>query len=137
MNEDCLFCKIISGEIPSQVVRETDHTLAFLDINPVHAGHTLVVPKWHATDLFEVSSESWAQVMEEVRQLAPAIKEATKADGLNIVMNNRRSAGQLVDHVHVHIVPRYTDDGLHGFPQHPYQEGEAEETLAAIRAALA
>ena len=133
---DCLFCKIISGEIPSEKIRETKHTYAFLDINPVHPGHTLVVPKEHSLDIFEISPESWMRVMKEVHTLAPVIKEATGADGINIIMNNRRSAGQLVDHTHVHIIPRYADDGLKGLPQHPYAEGEIEATREKIIALL-
>jgi histidine triad (HIT) family protein len=132
MNTDCIFCKIIVGEIPSYSIRETEHTYAFLDINPVHPGHTLVVPKEHATDIFEIPRDSWEHVMNEVHSLAPAVRSAAGADGLNIVMNNRRSAGQLVDHVHIHIIPRFNDDGLHGFPQHPYQDGEAEKVRDAI-----
>lgn len=137
MNTDCIFCKIIAREIPSFGVRETEHTYAFLDINPVHPGHTLVVPKQHATDIFDIEPGSWSEVLEEVRALAPSVQKATGADGLNIIMNNRRSAGQLVDHVHIHIIPRFENDGLHGFPQHPYQDGEAEKMLDAITKTLA
>ncbi len=137
MNTDCIFCKIIAREIPSFGVRETEHTYAFLDINPVHPGHTLVVPKQHATDIFDIEPKSWSAVLEEVRALALSVQKATMADGLNIVMNNRRSAGQLVDHVHIHIIPRFNDDGLRGFPQHPYQDGEAEKVRDAITKTLA
>lgn len=132
MNTDCIFCKIITGDIPSYAIRETEKTYAFLDINPVHPGHTLVIPKEHATDIFEITSENWSHVLEEVRSLAPKVQAATGAHGLNIVMNNKRSAGQLVDHVHIHIIPRFENDGLHGFPQRPYQNGEAEAVRDAI-----
>ncbi len=115
---DCMFCKIRDGEIPSHRVYEDDQTYAFLDINPVHLGHTLVIPKTHALDVFDIAEDDWVAVMRTVHLLAPHAKAATGSDGVNIIMNNRKSAGQLVDHAHVHIVPRFADDGLKGLPQH-------------------
>jgi len=125
---DCLFCKIAAGEIPAQKVYEDTHVIAFLDIKPVHLGHTLVVPKEHAEDVFSVSPESWGYVQETVRMLSSHVLDASGADGINLIMNNRRSAGQLVDHVHIHIIPRFTDDGMKGLPQHE----ETPEVLAEM-----
>ena len=133
---DCLFCKIVAGEIPSYKVYEDDATFAFLDISPVHEGHTLIVPKKHATTIFDIDSASWAAVTETVRMLAGPIEQAMQASGVNIMMNNRDTAGQVIDHVHVHIIPRFKGDGLHLWPQHPYAEGAAETTRQMIIAAL-
>ena len=126
---DCLFCKIVAGTVPSQKVYEGEHTYAFLDIRPVHIGHTLVVPKRHVEDIFTIEGADWRAVNEVVRKLAPIIREATGADGINIIMNNKRSAGQLIDHAHVHIVPRFADDDMKGLPQHD----EAPQALSAMR----
>ena len=127
--KDCIFCKIILKEIPSHKIYEDENVYAFLDINPVHIGHTLVVPKVHAEDIFDISSESWAHVMNVVHTLSPIVHAATNADGVNIIMNNKRSAGQLIDHAHVHIVPRFADDGLKGLPQH----NESSEALTTMQ----
>lgn len=134
---DCIFCKIIRAELPSFKVYEDDRTMAFLDIHPVNAGHTLVVPKAHATNIFDISPEDWAAVAEAVRVLSIAIEKGVKADGVNIAMNNREHAGQVVHHPHVHIIPRFKGDGLKLMPQRSYKENEAEETAEKIRATLA
>lgn len=126
---DCLFCKIVAGTVPSHKIYEGEHTFAFLDIRPVHIGHTLVVPKRHDEDIFSIEAADWRAVNEVVRKLAPFVREAAGADGVNIIMNNKKSAGQLIDHAHVHIVPRFVDDGLKGFPQHD----ETPQALSAMR----
>lgn len=111
--------------------------MAFLDIRPVNAGHTLVVPKRHATNIFDISQEDWAAVAETVRKLAIAIESAVGADGVNIAMNNREHAGQVVHHPHVHIIPRFKNDGLKLMPQRTYNKDEAEETARKIREVIA
>ena len=133
---DCLFCKIIRGEVPSFKVYEDDKTLAFLDIRPVNAGHTLVVPKDHATNIFDITPQDWAAVAETTRKLSIVIEKALEADGVNIAMNNREHAGQVIPHPHVHIIPRYKSDGFKLMPQRQYKTNEAEETLAKIKAVL-
>ncbi len=134
---DCVFCKIVAGEIPAQVVYEDDKTLAFLDVRPVNNGHTLVIPKnGSATNIFDVTPEDWAAVMETVRKVSNAIEKSLDARGVNLMMNNREHAGQVVDHVHVHIIPRFVNDGLKLWPQHPYKEGEADVVAEKIRAEL-
>ena len=133
---ECIFCKIIRSEIPSFKVYEDEHVLAFLDIKPVNAGHTLVIPKEHSVNIFDISEEAWTAVAKVVRSLAGAIEKAVQADGVNIAMNNRPDAGQLVDHAHVHIIPRKAGDGLKLWPQRPYPEGEAEHVANAIRAII-
>ncbi len=108
---DCVFCKIVKGDIPSYKIYENEHVFAFLDINPVNKGHALVTPKEHAKDLFEVSEESYIETQKAVRLLAPEIKDAVGACGVNIMQNNLPCAGQVVEHLHVHIIPRFKNDG--------------------------
>lgn len=136
MDPDCLFCKIIRGELPSFKVYEDDKTIGFLDIRPVNAGHTLVVPKKHATNIFDIQPDDWAAVAETVRVLAIAIEQAIGADGVNIAMNNREHAGQVIHHPHVHIIPRFKGDGLKLMPQRNYNENEAEIVAEKIRGAI-
>ncbi len=136
MADDCIFCKIVAGEIPSHKVYESDSVLAFLDIHPVNPGHTLVIPKKHASNIFEISSEDWASVSEAVHKLAGSIKSATTADGVNISMSNGEHAGQTVHHAHLHIIPRFKGDGFTHWAQGSYRDGEAVAVLEKIRSAL-
>ncbi len=137
MTADCIFCKIIEGGLPSYKVYEDSNTLAFLDIFPIHPGHVLVVPKKHSADIFDTPAEEMQQVAAAAKKIAPAVMKATKADGINLGMNNRSSAGQVVMHAHMHIIPRYKDDGLKTWPQKPYgSDGEKETAAAAIRKLL-
>ena len=133
---DCIFCKIVRGEIPSFKVYEDDSALAFLDINPVHPGHTLVIPKEHAGNIFEISADSWSHVQEIVRKVAVAIEDATHADGVNVLMNNREHAGQIVGHAHVHLIPRFKGDGLNKWPHKPLDMSEGPVLAEKIKAAL-
>jgi histidine triad (HIT) family protein len=134
--KDCIFCKIVAGELPAHKVYEDAQTLAFLDIRPVNAGHTLVVPKKHSTNIFDIEAEDWQAVAKTVRTVAGAIERGVEADGVNLAMNNREHAGQVVDHPHVHIIPRFKGDGLKLMPQRSYQAGEDAQTAEKIRAAL-
>lgn len=122
--------------MPSRTVYEDERTLAFLDIRPVNAGHTLVIPKEHSTNILDITQADWAAVAETVRIVSLAIDKGLGADGVNIGMNNREHAGQVVYHPHVHVIPRFKGDGLKLMPQRSYKEHEAEETLTKIRAAL-
>jgi len=128
-----LFLKIISGELPSEKIYEDDKTFAFLDINPTNPGHTLVVPKNYSENIYDIKDEDWVAMMRTARMLAPKIREALGAEGINIIMNNEKSAGQLVFHSHVHIVPRYQTDGFKHWNGTPYQEGEMEKVGEKIR----
>jgi len=134
--DSCIFCNIVRGELPSYKLYEDKKTLAFLDIRPVNAGHTLVVPKNHSNNIFDIDPKDWAAVAEVVRRLAAAIEKGVGADGVNIAMNNREHAGQIVHHPHVHIIPRFKGDGLKLMPQREYKENEAELTAEKIRAAF-
>lgn len=137
MDGDCLFCRIAAGDIPSSVVYENDRVLAFLDIHPVNAGHTLVIPKKHSRNALSVPENEWLEIMRTVRLLAQAIHTATGADGMNIITNNESAGHQLVFHTHVHIIPRFKNDGFKlSMSQGTYKEGEAEEVLKRIRDSL-
>ncbi len=130
---DCLFCKIVRKEIPSSTVYETEHTLAFLDIHPVNPGHVLVIPKNHSQNIFDIQSSDWAQVAESVRVVAITVEKAMLADGVNVMMNNRASAGQVIDHPHVHIIPRFKGDGLTQWGHRDYKDGEIEVVKQKIK----
>lgn len=105
--DDCLFCKIIKGEIPSCKLFEDEHAYAFLDINPFGLGHTLVVPKFHAANLFQLPPEELAGVMPAVQRVATLLKNKLKCDGMALMQLNGEVAGQTVFHVHFHLIPRY------------------------------
>lgn len=132
MSNDCLFCKIIKGEIPSNKIYENDKVLAFLDIGPVNKGHALVIPKKHAVNIFDIEENDLNAVSEVVRKIAPAIKQAVNADGLTITSSNGQAAGQVVMHSHIHIIPRFKDDGLKLWPQGKYEEGEDKDIKQKI-----
>ena len=109
---DCIFCKIVHGEIPSARILETGDAVAFLDINPINHGHTLLVPKVHHAHLSELTEAVAAQAGSLLPRLCRAITAATGADGLNVIVNNGRAAGQTIDHCHWHIIPRFNDDSV-------------------------
>lgn len=136
MSSDCLFCKIAAREIPGQIVYEDEDTLAFLDINPVNPGHTLVIPKNHSIDIFEIADKDWAAVMRTSRIVAHALERALKPDGINLGMNNRAGAGQVIFHAHVHVMPRFKDDPHSLWQGRPYAEGEFAKMGDKLRAAL-
>ena len=108
--KDCIFCKIIAGVIPSTKIYEDDHVLAFADINPATKGHTLLIPKTHCDDLFDMDSQLAAQVFSVVPKIAQLLKDTHQCAGLNLINNNGSVAGQMVFHWHLHLVPRYADD---------------------------
>ena len=132
-NLDCLFCKIIRGELPSHKVYEDEKTLAFLDIRPVNPGHALVVPKKHSLDVFEIEESQWNAVMNTVRTVALALEKSLAPTGINLAMNNRSGAGQIVFHAHVHVMPRFPNDGHELWKGRPYAEGEAQQVAEKIR----
>jgi histidine triad (HIT) family protein len=137
MSEDCIFCAIVAGDIPGRVVRETETTLAFLDVNPLAPGHTLVVPKDHHARLADLPDDVAADVFREVHELVPRVEAAVDADATTVGINDGEAAGQEVPHVHAHIVPRFDGDG--GHPIHAVagdrpdlSDGEMDEIEAAI-----
>jgi len=134
---DCIFCKIVAGDIPAEKVYEDGNVVAFLDMHPVNIGHTLVLPKAHYTNIYDTPDDEMARMAVIIKKLSIAIKKAISADGINIEMNNEPVAGQLVFHTHIHIVPRVEGDGfIHWHGPRPYHEGEMKEVGAKIHAAL-
>lgn len=111
-NEDCIFCKIISGEIPSFKIYEDDATYAFMDINPAHDGHALVIPKEHAKDLHSVSDEAISKTVITAKKIAAAVEKSINPGGINLVQCNGEAAGQSVFHFHMHVLPRRKGDEL-------------------------
>lgn len=131
--EDSIFTKIIKREIPAEILYEDDLTLAFLDIAPVSPGHTLVIPKKQIQNIFDADDATLCAVMNTVRKIAPAVRDAVNADGLNIHSNHGEAAGQIVFHLHFHLLPRFNNDGFAMWPHMEYKEGEAKELADKIR----
>lgn len=134
--QDCIFCRIVAGEKQAVQVLETPMVLAFLDRSPVQYGHTLVIPKAHHRNLLELPDSLWAEMGQVCRRVAQAQQAALNAPGFNIGMNNFEAAGQVVFHAHLHVVPRYPDDGLQLFPGGSYKSGDIEKTGEQLRRAL-
>lgn len=134
---DCLFCKIIDGKVPSNVIYEDEHTFAFLDINPNNHGHTLVVSKTHAEDLLDMDPSSLHYVMDTIQKVGSAIKRGLGVEGFNLTVNNGAVANQLIPHTHFHIIPRLKNDGLRPWPSNPYESDEqAKQVAEKIKQAL-
>ena len=135
--KDCIFCKIVRGEIPSARVLETDDVLAFLDINPVSKGHTLVIPKAHYASFPEIPADLLGHLGEALQKIGTAVKSQLHCAGFNVLLNNDRAAGQLIDHSHFHLIPRNKADGVMDWPEvHPYPEGELESVRAKLASAV-
>jgi histidine triad (HIT) family protein len=129
---DCIFCKIIAGEIPSAKVYEDDKILAFLDINPVNKGHVLIIPKEHHQMMVDTPDELVAYIFTKAKELMKVIEKAVKADFVIVSV-----VGIDVPHFHVHLVPRFEDDGLAGWwPTKKYEEGEMEKYANKIKNSL-
>ncbi len=109
---DCLFCRIVSGEVPSYMVYEDEAVVSFLDIFPANAGHALVVPRVHYEGVSEVPGPEMAKLAVAVQKVAGAIKAGYGLEGLNILVNEGKVAGQLIPHLHVHVIPRFPKDGV-------------------------
>ena len=109
---DCIFCKIVSNEIPSVKVYEDDRVFAFMDINPLNDGHILIIPKAHAATIYEITEADFLAVTSATHKLAAAVKKALNPEGINLMQLNERAANQVVPHLHIHIVPRWSGDGL-------------------------
>jgi histidine triad (HIT) family protein len=129
--EDCIFCKIIKGEVPSRRVYEDSEFLAFLDVQPVSNGHILIIPKKHVIWMQEADDETIAKIFQTGKKLMIAAKKATKCDFVQVAV-----AGEQVPHFHVHLIPRYMDDSLPNFPTKQYKDGEADEMAAKISASI-
>lgn len=130
--EQCIFCKIIAGEIPSATVYEDDDFKAILDVNPAARGHVIIVPKKHAANVFEMEDGDAAKVFPVAKKVAAALKKTYGCDGVNILQNNGEAAGQTVFHLHVHVIPRYYGDGVN-IMWKPGETPNLEEVAEEIR----
>ena len=129
---DCIFCKIVAGQMPAHKVYEDEHTLAFLDILPASRGHTLVIPKEHAVDIYEISPETLAATTIGAQTVAHMLRSKLKPDGLNVFQNNGPAAGQVIFHYHLHLVPRWE-----GVPASLHRRDKTDHAaLAALAAEL-
>jgi len=134
---DCLFCRIISKEIPSDIIYEDDAVVAFLDIHPVNPGHTLLVPKEHSEETTVAGEAARGALGSALVRLAPAIVRATGSGGWNLEINSGAVAGQVVRHTHWHLIPRRAGDGLVHWPGRETTAEERAQVADAVRAALA
>jgi histidine triad (HIT) family protein len=133
----CIFCRIAAREIIAALVYEDERTLAFLDIGPLNPGHTLIVPKAHFATLPEMPDEDSAACALVLPRLCRAVRHATNAEGLNVIVNVGRVAGQTVDHVHWHIIPRFSHDALRWpWPAGRYERDTLEQLRGAIEKAI-
>ncbi len=130
---DCIFCKIIAGDIPATKIYEDSVVLVFLDIGPLSLGHCLVIPKIHYRDVTDCPANVLTEMMKVTKRIAVAIAEALNYSGYNILCNNGRVAGQLVDHLHFHVIGRNPEDGLFSsWPSRSYSDNECREISAKI-----
>lgn len=133
----CIFCDIVQGKIPCAQVYSTPEILAFLDVAPVLPGHVLVIPRVHYPTVWDLPAELGSNLLEAVQKVSAALRDAMQAQGLNVMMNNHRAAGQMVDHAHLHLIPRYANDGLQPWPQTSYSSPEKMQAVAdSIKARL-
>ncbi len=131
--EDCIFCKIVKKEIPASIVYEDSKYIAFLDITPVNKGHTLVIPKEHHEDLLSTSDSILDGMLNVAKKIAKAVLSAVDSKGCNVFFNVGKVAGQAVPHLHLHITPRFEDDGYSLWHGKEYPEGQMQEVAARIK----
>jgi histidine triad (HIT) family protein len=133
--DDCIFCKIASGELPSERVDEDERTVAFMDINPWTRGHALVIPRAHSKNLYEIEPADLDATMRSSQRLATRMRDSLQCDGVNLLNSCEAAAWQTVFHFHVHVIPRFDDDPLRlpGSPREP-EEGELAEVAMGLRA---
>lgn len=135
--DSCIFCKIAGGEIPSATIYEDENVRVILDIAPAAKGHAILLPKYHAANIFELPEEIAARIFAVVPKVARAIRDELGCDGMNIVQNNGEAAGQTVFHLHIHFLPRWKDDTVQvTWKQGSYAEGEAAELAKRIAGRL-
>ena len=132
----CIFCDIVRGLAPASRIYEDEHTLAFLDINPVNPGHTLIIPKEHHETLLDIPDHLMGPLSVATRRVAAALLAATGAGGFNLMMNNYAVAGQLIPHAHLHLIPRHPGDGLLLWAGVPASAADLERMAEKLRAAL-
>lgn len=135
--DDCIFCKITKGEVPSYKVYEDEKTFAFLDINPINAGHTLVVPKNHASKITEAEEEDLIALAKALKKVIKGIEDGLDVDNLNVFVNQGEDAGQIIPHLHYHVTPRHKGDGVKfDMPQRKLSEEEFADLVEKIKSAI-
>lgn len=135
-HNNCIFCQIIKRESPASIVYEDPNSLAFLDIHPVNPGHTLLVPKKHFDRIAETSDDALQYLLPAAKKVGIALQEALSAEGFNIIINNGATAGEIVSHTHIHLIPRFKTDNLKHWPGQDYIQGEAKSVAAKIKTCL-
>ena len=131
--DNCVFCKIVSGDIPSTVVYEDEEFKAIMDISPASRGHVIILTKNHFENLFELEDRCGSKLLPVARKIATAMKDELGCDGINFLQNNGKAAGQTVFHIHFHLIPRYKDDKVNiSWTNNQYKDGEAAEIAERI-----
>jgi histidine triad (HIT) family protein len=133
-HEDCIFCKVLAGDLPSERIYEDDHAVAVMDINPWTRGHAVVVPRKHATNLFEIEDDELAHVAQAAKRVAAMMRDTLGCDGINLLQSNGSAAWQTIFHLHVHVIPRYDGDPLE-LPIRP-EPAEPDELAAVAKEIL-
>ena len=130
---DCVFCRVVRGELPAHVVVQDERSVAFLDLTPAARGHTLVVPRTHVEHLWDVDADSAAAVMRTAHEVAALLRERLRPDGLTLRQNTGEASGQKVPHLHLHLVPRWHGDGTVGWPWPPPQDLDLQDVADSLR----
>lgn len=135
--EECIFCEIVKGEIPCYKVYEDEKTLAFLDINPVNVGHALVMPKNHVPKISVAEEDDLLALTKALKKVVKGVEKSMGVDNLNVFVNQGRDAGQLIPHLHYHVVPRHAGDGVKfDVPQRKLSEEEFKDVVEKIRSTI-
>lgn len=135
--DDCIFCKIANGDIPSATVYEDDLFRAIMDIAPANKGHVIILPKNHAANIYEMTEEETAKAFVVAKKIAGAVKTATGCDGVNVLQNNGEASGQTVFHFHIHVIPRFNNDTVSvTWKQGAYADGEAAKLAEKIAGSI-
>jgi len=134
--DDCVFCKIVAGDIPCYKVYEDEDFLAFLDMYPVNHGHTLVIPKKHYDNIFDLPNDIASKYFVVVQKIAGVVKNIMDADGINIGMNNLPAAGQVVFHSHIHVIPRFKNDGLNHWGNKEVNQDEMNKIAEKMKESI-
>ncbi len=128
-NTSCIFCKIIGNEISAEIIYQTDDFIAIVDIAPANFGHSLLIPKVHFENIHTLPANILEKMGPEIKKLSDAIKRAVNADGISVIINNGEASGQVIFHSHIHIVPRFLNDGFHWWPTKKYENSEKMEEI--------
>lgn len=132
-NNDCIFCKIASGEILSKKIYEDKKVIAFLDINPISKGHTLIIPKKHFENIWDINELYLKEIINASKKTSLLLKNKLNAEGINILHASGKEAQQSVFHFHIHVVPRYKDDKLNTWPKSNYKELNFDDLIKKIK----